>query len=370
MEEEDKSVKNEILCAVDSIDDVVMEDLMADNKIDEDGFTAAERLPLKLCSLLNNVDDPIEAINETRHKTLKGFTVTRWHSVLIMLESLGYQRVAVNRVLCKLKKPMSVTLEEWDLIQHLIKFLAIFRSAVEMFSYDNKPTICNALLFRVELENALSYNNSEHYLIQMLKENMAENLDYRFPITEEILLAAILDPRLQNLEKLISELRKRGTTKSDYLKAALIKIAPNVNIETSHEKSSEVKSKNVKRSLIHQLIEKHAYDSPTKKEDSLSDKIDEKIHKYFLTTVPKDEIDHFDPMNFWKNHSSSLPFLAELTKKIFCIPVTSTSSERAFSSAGLLLTAKRSCLNPFVVEKTLFIHDNYGLIKKTIRDID
>ena len=35
-----------------------------------------------------------------------------------------------------------------------------------------------------------------------------------------------------------------------------------------------------------------------------------------------------------------------------CIPLTRTSSERAFSYAGILISVKRSSLGPWVVEKT------------------
>lgn len=37
---------------------------MADNETDEDGFTTAERRPLKLGFLLNNADDPDNQSNE------------------------------------------------------------------------------------------------------------------------------------------------------------------------------------------------------------------------------------------------------------------------------------------------------------------
>ena len=99
--------------------------------------------------------------------------------------------------------------------------------------------------------------------------------------------------------------------------------------------------------------------------------MDEQIHKYVLTVVPKNEIDDFNILSFSKNQKSSLCLLGELVKKFLCIPVTSTSSERAFSYAGILISAKHSCVGPNVVEKTLFVHDNYDLVKKKLfTDID
>lgn len=61
----------------------------------------------------------------------------------------------------------------------------------------------------------------------------------------------------------------------------------------------------------------------------------------------------------------SLPNLYKLVCSIYAVPITSSASERAFSSAGLLITAKRSALKPSKANKILFIHDNFKLIKNT-----
>ena len=81
------------------------------------------------------------------------------------------------------------------------------------------------------------------------------------------------------------------------------------------------------------------------------------MHKCFLTTIAKDDINEFDLLTLWKNNCKSLPYVAELARKYLCIPLTGTSSERAFSYADILIGAKRRSLGPSVVEKTLFIHD-------------
>lgn len=116
-----------------------------------------------------------------------------------MMESLGTQRMAVFRTLYRLSSTLRISESEWELVQHLNKFLKIFRSAVEVFSFDRKPTISCTLVFRAEIENALIVNSKDHAIIAMLKKNMAESIDLRFPITEEMLIATILDPRLANL---------------------------------------------------------------------------------------------------------------------------------------------------------------------------
>lgn len=68
------------------------------------------------------------------------------------------------------------------------------------------------------------------------------------------------------------------------------------------------------------------------------------IHKYFITTFPKEDIDECDMLLFWKNHKKSLPYMAGLPRKYLCMTLTSTSNERAFFYAGILISAKRRSL--------------------------
>lgn len=70
-----------------------------------------------------------------------------------------------------------------------------------------------------------------------------------------------------------------------------------------------------------------------------------------------------DPLQWWHKMKLSLPNLYKLVCCIYAIPITSSASERAFSSAGLLITTKRSSLKPSKTNKILFVHDNFKLIK-------
>ena len=50
--------------------------------------------------------------------------------------------------------------------------------------------------------------------------------------------------------------------------------------------------------------------------------------------------------------------LSSLAKKYLSIPATSVSSERCFSTAGNIVTAKRSCLLPKNVDMLIFLYQN------------
>lgn len=64
---------------------------------------------------------------------------------------------------------------------------------------------------------------------------------------------------------------------------------------------------------------------------------------------------------WWKTREKKYPLVAALAKKYLCIPATSTSSERTFSTAGNIITSKRNCLNPETVNMLVFLFQNKHL---------
>lgn len=74
-----------------------------------------------------------------------------------------------------------------------------------------------------------------------------------------------------------------------------------------------------------------------------------------MESVPSD----VKVLHWWKEHEKQLPLMAGVAKQILCTPATSTPSERAFSKAGSLITAKRSMLKPSKVDMMLFLNKNY-----------
>lgn len=66
-----------------------------------------------------------------------------------------------------------------------------------------------------------------------------------------------------------------------------------------------------------------------------------------------------DILTFWQSQSIAFPMLAKVSKMILCIPATSASSERTFSSAGRVLESRRNRLNPGTVDAILFLHSEH-----------
>lgn len=55
------------------------------------------------------------------------------------------------------------------------------------------------------------------------------------------------------------------------------------------------------------------------------------------------------------------PLIAQIAKKYVCLPVTSVSSERCFSTAGNVVTPIRNCLSTENVNLLVFLYQNRKL---------
>ena len=65
-----------------------------------------------------------------------------------------------------------------------------------------------------------------------------------------------------------------------------------------------------------------------------------------------------DPLKLWKNNSENLPLLADFALKYLVVQCSSVASERVFSTAGDIVTAERSCLDPEHVNMLLYLQKN------------
>lgn len=68
-----------------------------------------------------------------------------------------------------------------------------------------------------------------------------------------------------------------------------------------------------------------------------------------------------NPLIWWRENEKEYPLLARMAKRYLCVPGTSVTSERVFSTAGDIITAKRSCLTPGHVNELLFLQKNLSI---------
>lgn len=125
----------------------------------------------------------------------------------------------------------------------------------------------------------------------------------------------------------------------------------NINIDDAVEmqKSSPAAPST---SLVASLLAK--YSRSSKPASSLQDEL-----YRFANVNPGDG----NILQFWKSNQNEYPKMAKIAKVLLGIPMTSAKSESAFSTAGCLIRKDRASITPYRIERTLFVHDNYDILK-------
>ena len=73
-----------------------------------------------------------------------------------------------------------------------------------------------------------------------------------------------------------------------------------------------------------------------------------------------------DPLPWWEEHHSKFEDVWKLAKLYLAIPATSATSERAFSSAGNVVTLRRCRLEGNLVDYTGLLRENKSIIKESM----
>jgi hypothetical protein len=76
-----------------------------------------------------------------------------------------------------------------------------------------------------------------------------------------------------------------------------------------------------------------------------------------------------DPLRHWKKTEAQSPELSQLAAKYLSIPATSAPSERVWSRAARVITAKRANLDPEVTSRMIFAQENVRLIREHWDDL-
>lgn len=102
---------------------------------------------------------------------------------------------------------------------------------------------------------------------------------------------------------------------------------------------------------------------------------------YLVEKVEVETANHlgrpYDLLNWWKVNSVKFPVLSEVARDVLAIPVSTVSSESAFSTAGRILDPYRSSLTPPMVEvlilsqnwiRTAFLSDKQKSIQQMLNE--
>jgi hypothetical protein len=84
---------------------------------------------------------------------------------------------------------------------------------------------------------------------------------------------------------------------------------------------------------------------------------------------PETGLEHFevsDPLKWWRDHAKSMPILSRLARQTLCVPASSASCERLFSSAGLTIASDRSRLTAENAADLVFLKGTWTTVDDAV----
>lgn len=192
-------------------------------------------------------------------------------------------------------------------------------------------------------------------MIKKAARILLAGFERRFPMSNLMVAAALLDPSVQHIGAVSAYLFDNNKSRADVLNEAAIAL----RIQTDEQQQSETyreeasKRPNDIRSM---LLKKHSHFSYSHNRG-----IEYEINNFVNL---KDEV--ADVLKFWSEQEKHFPRMAKIASVLLSTPASSAKSESAFSVAGVLLCKRRAMIDPLRARKVLFIHDNFELCKNEI----
>ena len=257
-------------------------------------------------------------------------------------------------------------------MQDLCEILEPFKDATAYLSADQYPSLSTLgpLLAQIRLKLVITPADSST-AIRNVKKAIASDFNTSYKDPDVCMLmnkATLLDPRLKSLAHLTED-QQEATANSLVDEIVVSQLQPattaittastSENQSTSSSNAVSESSQSIKKCALEKLLG-DTFSTLNASCDSsfsvsLTDLVVGELTRY--KAEPVAELKE-KPLEWWRTHHRSYPRLAKMAQKYLSIVATSVPSERLFSIAGIIVSAKRAALDPENVETLLFLHDN------------
>ncbi|KAJ4768973.1 Zinc finger BED domain-containing protein DAYSLEEPER [Rhynchospora pubera] len=296
---------------------------------------------------------------------------TRWNSTYLMLELALELKLAIVRY-ASLDKKFSKALSDsqWGILNELVKHLKVFYEATLKLSGTKYPTL--NLFFSEFCEVYLTIkrmaSNEYPFIVNMGTQMHAKFNKYWSMGNSLLAIACVLDPRckldvvqyymeemcpdecenfISNIKECMSELYNEYVQAKAEEQGAPDQNQPSMSKRNKSDVGASSMASDRKAGLKDYLKgRKGTTGTKTELEEYLSsDRDDANLD------------DDFDILSWWKMKAPRFPVLAQLTRDILAVPISTVASESAFSTSGRVLSQVRSSLSDESIEALLCAQD-------------
>ncbi|KAI4791864.1 hypothetical protein KUCAC02_033757 [Chaenocephalus aceratus] len=274
--------------------------------------------------------------------------VTRWNSAHDMLDRFLEQQPAICAALLssevrKTEKDLC-TLTESDVTtaEEVVSTMKPMKEATQYMSKEKTSTLSVIAPLQDTLINGLKPIEGESAVIKEMKAAMSGDLQKRYIDLRATLHAcSAMDPRFKSLPFLTENQRQE--------------VYDGLIAEAQDQPMPSERNPKPSCPLAALLGGERYGGGAQPKTNTQENQAKDQMTRYKEADLL--EVKE-DPLVWWKEHQYEYPLLSHLAKRYLCIPGTSVSSERVFSTAGDIVTAQRSALLPDHVDQIIFLNKN------------
>ena len=312
--------------------------------------------------------------------------VTRWWSTYSMIERLLKLKDALKLLYSTHKVKKRLSAAEWEVLEHVSTLLKPFMCVQKALEGEKYVTISLVPFLLAQLRTKLQAvpKNSP---IAAVSATMLTQFNQRFgdgsieSLPVKMAIAAALDPRTKQLQgidtaehsvvwaqvkKMVVDAHPEPTASTSSMDSEAAAVAVAAAATTAVTAAAVADDDDLSGDMFAGLIQQSAPEVAAPMVPQYIERLLRQFSMemaYFndLPALPhKDAAMHpNDPLQWWRKHSQQLPLLSEVARKVLCIPATSASSERLFSTAGLTVTDKRSSLTGSNVGRLVFLKGSW-----------
>ncbi|CAF1080327.1 unnamed protein product [Adineta ricciae] len=304
----------------------------------------------------------------------------RWLSIMNSLKSILKSYKVMKKILInKQQQRLFINVDEKK-IKQIMLLLEPFQDVMKMIQTGNSPSLHLVLLCTQTLRDVLKsfdslvnyHENNGEYESNDIDDELFEELEgikfflnrmrglfnEMFELDIRHYSATLLHPKYRSL-KACTYTERAECYKYVRQQMQLIYIEPN---ESNQKEVEEPAAKKFKGDLFRRF---ESDGSDVRQEDG--GESGNESEEYPISSRKTDELDRYlnlefeklklssNPLTFWNDQHDKFPLLSCLARRIFSIPATSTSVERQFSGAGLVIQERRTSLNPEQLDNILLI---------------
>ena len=228
-----------------------------------------------------------------------------------------------------------VTNINFVLLEQLTDFLKPFAITTKVFEEEKRPTLHLVIPRMASLKTHCEAKQGDSSSLKTIKKKASSFIASKFNPHVLHKVAVYLNPWQKSMKALSKEDQELVL---EYVNENIDLLSSNSN--QVHESSSPPPNK-------------------VRYEDEFDDDVDCEEHLSEIQAYQRLKVTPTDDKNvlsFWQANETNFPALSALARKIFPVMATSSASERVFSHAGHVVSARRSCLKSSSVNDVLFLN--------------